>query len=278
MISDKFHPSTLTWKNVEKYLKGVSDYQSMRKQFVRLLCPDNRIQFPGCNLEIFDKQALWALAHEILYNEDYFFKTDNKTPVIFDLGSNIGLSIYYFKLLHSDSVIHAFEPDPDIYAVLKRNVERNKWKNVTIHNCALHAINGYAEFNKNVQKTLAGSLTSRRVGKETTIPIRVRCKRLSEYIEGPIDYMKIDVEGVEDLVLNDIKDQLNQVDRIFCEFHQGDNLPPDRLMQIISLLQKNNFEYRVAPSVLHNHPYRPMLKVGSACTASIWACRRDILS
>jgi FkbM family methyltransferase len=276
-IREKFQPKRLTWKNIEQHINRIVDYETLRQQFVMLLCPENEIQFPDGSLEVFDRQALWALGNEILYNEDYYFKTDKKCPQIFDLGSNIGLSIYYFKHLYPDSVINAFEPDPDIWAVLKRNIERNKWDSVTLHNFALNANEGYAEFNKNLQKTLAGSLTTRRIGKEKTIPIQVRCKRLSEYLTEPVDYLKIDVEGVEELVLGDIQNHLSKVDRIFCEYHQGENLPADRFLRIISLLEENRFAYRIAPSTLYDHQYRPMQQVGIPHTTLIWACRRDIL-
>jgi FkbM family methyltransferase len=174
-------------------------------------------------------------------------------------------------------VIDAFEPDPEIFRVLERNTKRNKWRSVTIHNCAVTNEEGLYEFNRNLQKTLAGSLTSRRINKEKTTPIKVKCKKLSEFINGSIDFMKIDVEGVEELVLTDINSQLTNIDRIFCEYHHGNGLSTDRFFQIIQCLEENDFEYRVAPSSVHKLESRPMDQVGRPYSTSIWACRRAIL-
>jgi FkbM family methyltransferase len=275
-INSKFQLIGFDRGKISNALKKVYDDDSMRNEFVKLICPGNEINFSDGKLKVQDRQAIWAVVNEILYNEDYYFQTDKKRPRIFDLGSNFGLAIYYFKHLYPNCLIDAFEPDPDIFTILERNIENNSWTGITTHNCALNGVEGSFVFYKNLEKTLAGSLTTRRIGKEKTISIQVQCKRLSKFLPEHIDFLKIDVEGVEDMVLRDIQSQLGNIDRIFCEYHQGDNLANDRFFRIISLLEENNYAYHIAPSILHNPHNRPMLHVGIPYSRGIWARRRDI--
>ena len=42
--------------------------------------------------------------------------------IIFDIGANEGQSIERFKSLFPDSIIHSFEPDINLYSILKKNM------------------------------------------------------------------------------------------------------------------------------------------------------------
>src|SRR6266487_3582389 len=55
---------------------------------------------------------------EGMYNEtfkynQYRFTADTSAPFILDCGSNIGVSVVYFKTLYPQAKIIAFEPSPD---------------------------------------------------------------------------------------------------------------------------------------------------------------------
>ena len=62
---------------------------------------------------------------EIWHNQSYFFECRTKRPFIIDCGSNIGLSVLYFKQLFPNSNILAFEPDPILCKYLNQNVRAN---------------------------------------------------------------------------------------------------------------------------------------------------------
>lgn len=67
---------------------------------------------------------------------------------VFDIGANIGL----FTLLLADKFdnkinIYSFEPIPDVYEVLKNNVERLNCQNIKLFACGLSAKPGNIKFN-----------------------------------------------------------------------------------------------------------------------------------
>ncbi|MCU0822259.1 MAG: FkbM family methyltransferase [Spirochaetes bacterium] len=55
-----------------------------------------------------------------------FFLEGTKSPVIFDVGANIGQSVDKFKKIFPDSQIYSFEPGPDVYAKLRVHCEGMK--------------------------------------------------------------------------------------------------------------------------------------------------------
>ncbi len=82
------------------------------------------------------------LLDEIFGKKIYAFKTEEKRPLILDLGANIGMSVMFFKMIWPESRIIAFEPDPRAFEVLQHNVKTNAWKNVELHNLAVPAERG----------------------------------------------------------------------------------------------------------------------------------------
>jgi hypothetical protein len=56
------------------------------------------------------------LFEEIFAKASYLFHSDTDRPLIFDCGSNIGMSVLFFKKLYPAARITAFEPDPRTYA------------------------------------------------------------------------------------------------------------------------------------------------------------------
>jgi tRNA1(Val) A37 N6-methylase TrmN6 len=70
-----------------------------------------------------------------IFSKNYLSITlKNPYPYIIDCGSHIGISIMFFKKHYPDSTILSFEPDPDIFQLLKKNITINKLNNVTLIN------------------------------------------------------------------------------------------------------------------------------------------------
>ncbi len=70
--------------------------------------------------------TFWYLhgLNEIFVEEVYRFQSDTNTPLIIDCGSNIGLSIIYFKRLFPEAKIIGFEPDNEIFKILENNINQ----------------------------------------------------------------------------------------------------------------------------------------------------------
>lgn len=150
-----------------------------------------------------------GISHELLYDrahEQYetklFRQFITKGMTIVDIGANIGYyTLLAARLVGKEGKVFAFEPEPQNYALLLRNIELNGYDNVVAVRKAVSRKTGKAELFINKQSGAHGFLPER----EGVIGVtKVETVGLDEYFEGreyPIDIIKIDVEGAELAVL-----------------------------------------------------------------------------
>ena len=126
-------------------------------------------------------------------------------PFILDCGSNIGISVLYFKSKYPGSRVLGFEPVPECFAILTKNIEENDLENVQITNAALVDSEGQICLYVGADHDLRGASISRSWGSQTTEDhIFVNSVRLSNYINGRVDFLKLDIEGAEEIVIPEI--------------------------------------------------------------------------
>lgn len=184
------------------------------------------------------------MAGEILCQGHYRFDTENSAPLILDCGSNIGLSIAYFHHRHPGARIVGFEPDPAAFAALSENTAA--LPNVEVVNAALSREEGETDlwYTPGTDGSLTRSIIAGRGGPERRA---VRTVRLSDWITGPVDFLKLDVEGAEHDVLADLVETgaITHVRRMTVEYHH----PSDRrLSTFLKGLEDADFDYRVTAS------------------------------
>src|ERR1022692_4839219 len=85
----------------------------------------------GNSLKGVDSASFIFSYDEIFKNEIYKFISKSDCPIIVDCGSNIGLSLIYFKQLYPNSSIIAFEPDPKIFQAMTSNIKSFGLNNIT---------------------------------------------------------------------------------------------------------------------------------------------------
>jgi len=190
------------------------------------------------------------LFHEILVNHEYYFYVDNETPFIIDCGSNIGMSVLFFKLLYPGAHILAFEPGADAFTCLRYNTEANGLENVRLEQKAVSDMEGVIPFY--VDQVHPGSLimSTRRQGRHTGV-LTVQSTILSKYVTRQVDFLKLDVEGAEDAVLEDLNraGKLGHISQMAVEYHHHIDRNKDRLSRLLVLLENNGFGYQIAGSL-----------------------------
>lgn len=146
----------------------------------------------------------------------------DEVRTILDIGANVGVTALYFSLVYPNARIYAFEPAPDNFAVLQKNVA----------NCArIQAFNfGLGEKDATLELYASdnplnfggyslhatGSDTTRR----TTIAVRAVADVLRELGLERIDVVKVDTEGAEwDIVTAFPEPVLKSVQLIVGELH-----------------------------------------------------------
>jgi FkbM family methyltransferase len=194
--------------------------------------------FPGFLCTVADKSSFLYMYEEIMGNEIYRFPCVSEKPFIIDCGSNIGLSVIYFKKLFPQAEIIAFEPDPTIFQILKKNIlSAGASNNVTTIEACLGETEGDITFYSDGAD--GGSVTTSEVPAKT---ITVKQKRLDAYINKPVDFLKMDIEGSEYNVLKTIVPKLHFIDRLFIEYHSFTN-QEQNLDDILNILKKAGFRY-----------------------------------
>jgi FkbM family methyltransferase len=119
------------------------------------------------------------------------------------------------KNLYPNAKIVAFEPDPNIFSILKDNISSFAYNDVEINNWGLWNTDKIMNFYS--EGADGGRIEFQNEQDEKTISVKL--KSLKPYLNKKVDFLKIDIEGAEDVVLEDIKNELDNVDRIFIEYH-----------------------------------------------------------
>ena len=198
----------------------------------------------GRNFEFVDGYGFLFLHDEIIEKEIYKFSTDDPAPYIIDGGANIGLSVLYFKQLHPNSRILAFEPDPDIFAVLQKNCRTFEFQGVELSDRALWVENGSLGFRKD--GSLGGCLAA---DGNPVSDVVVPTQRLRDLLTAKVTLLKLDIEGAETDVLEDCADRLVNVESLFVEYHSFVDRPQS-LHRLLTVIHEAGFR-------THVHVYDP---------------------
>ncbi|MDG1278179.1 MAG: FkbM family methyltransferase [Algoriphagus sp.] len=195
----------------------------------------------GMKVSFYGHFNLLYLIKEIFLLGEYKIQSSDEFPVIIDCGANIGLSVLYFKKIHPGCKILAFEPNPDVYALLKKNVAQNKLENVEIYNLCLSSSEGDIEFH--LDENFGSMQGSVLLGRGGTRKIKVKSVQLSSFIEGNIDLVKMDIEGAELVVIDELirSGKVNFVQNFLIEYHH--NIPGQKtgLGAFISQFENHGF-------------------------------------
>jgi FkbM family methyltransferase len=212
--------------------------------------------FLGKPIEIVDACTYLVGLEEIFRKENYRFVSDNKTPLIIDVGANIGLSVIYFKLLFPHSRIIAFEPDPEIFNSLQKNIKSFELQDVKLYNRAASIENGEQEFV--IEGGYSGHIKNEfDAGRKIS---KVPTTRLQDVLFERVDFLKIDVEGAETEIIKDCADMLKNVHSLFIEYHSHEK-NKQTLDVILNILTRAGFRYHIKEAYTVPHPYieRPCL-------------------
>lgn len=203
----------------------------------------------GFRVEFFDYNSFLSQFEEIFVNRPYYFAHRGEAPQIIDCGSNIGMSVLYFKHLYPRARVAAFEPDPSTFRLLEQNVQNNELHDVKLHNAAVSDRSGEIEFYNDPSNP--GSLLMSTVrARMPTQPQMVSAVRLSAYITSAVDYLKLDVEGAESAVMRELSDAaaLAFIRHMAIEYHHHIEPQDDQLSGLLRTLEENGCTYDIAGS------------------------------
>lgn len=158
--------------------------------------------------------------------------------VVVDIGAHAGSHTVLYKYINPDAKIYCFEPQKRMFDILKHNVEQNKFNNVHLANKAVghsnmkFTMSNYAIDGENANKQIdygadkrfnLGGLQVGKGGEEIDI-ITLDSLGLQK-----TDFMKIDVEGFEPMVIMGAEETIKKNKPVISFEHNHKNISKDVL-------------------------------------------------
>ena len=204
----------------------------------------------GPTLQVPDGKSFFYGYKEVIENAIYDFRCDSDSPLIIDGGANVGLSVIFFKQRFPNARIIAFEADPSIFRVLTHNVKEMGLEDITLIQKALWTDETTLRFDS--EGADAGRLGID--GLDVANSIEVPTIRLSSYLDQPIDFLKLDIEGAEVDVIAEAQTRLDHVERLFVEFHSFTG-KSCRLVELLKNIEESGFKYHLQTMVYTPQPF-----------------------
>ena len=192
----------------------------------------------GHPFRVADAASFLASYQEIFVDGIYRFDTEEAAPRIIDCGANYGTSVLYFKSIYPNARIVAIEADRTIFGLLSENLAAARQEDVVLLNKAVSHDTQSLSFHSE------GADGGRTHSLETSREVQViEAVTLDQLIDGPVDFLKIDIEGAEVPALMACT-KLGQVRQMFIEYHSFAD-SPQLLGQLLELLQSAGFRYYI---------------------------------
>ena len=179
------------------------------------------------------------LVKEIFVEEVYALNKSKEVFKILDLGSNIGLSVAFFKMRFPDAIIEAYEPDKNSFGLFQKNIQVNDWKNISANEMAVSNENGFL-FASSIEEQASVNSNFAMYGKEES---KVAAKDISEILQQSFDVIKMDIEEGEWRIFKKIIEHqlIQKANNWFVEFHQIEK-NKKQFQDILNCFQQNGFE------------------------------------
>jgi len=167
-----------------------------------------------------DIKMVYDINHSIeAYNKHYSIQEGD---VIIDIGGYHGLySIAISKIIGPKGKIYCFEPNPDSFKILKENIFENNIRNIIPINKAIYNKTGEFRFFK---KRAGSRIVARNFKTNTknsiiTVPTISVCEFINANHISKINFIKMDAEGSEIEITQDIKSIPNISNLAIATYH-----------------------------------------------------------
>ena len=180
------------------------------------------VSFAGWSIQLCDGPSFLSAWDEIFVNRIYEVRVpEGRIPCLVDAGANIGLAALFWKWRYGRFRYLGFEPDPAVAACCRENLR--VWEiEGEIVEAAVGGTEGTVRFQRD------GADGGRLIGDANRAPgrsIEVAVKLLSRHLPAEVDLLKIDVEGAEGEVIQEIVPYLSRVRALFAEWHSQPGHP-----------------------------------------------------
>lgn len=206
--------------NISKKL--IADISIYPKKSFRT-CTRNDIQYKLDISDYMDHAIYFNITDGVDFDRRLLYSLIKHDFICFDIGANIGETTLNFAKLAPQGRIYSFEPVPFLFERLKTNVGLNTFKNIDLHHLALSDRKEELYFEKPSNNNSSGITMSKESSSTSTL---VHSTTIDLFVSdnniNRIDFIKIDVEGFENYVINGGGNTLRKFEPIL--FIEIDNL------------------------------------------------------
>jgi len=199
---------------------------------------------------------IWSVKETLL---DRFYEKYG-TPVqdgwnILDIGGGIGEFTIFAAAGQPAARVAAFEPFPESFQLLKKNLALNGLGHVQIFTDAIGAQNGQISLDISGGEPLMIQSGQQETLKSSNT-ISVNCITLENALDrlafSTCHLLKLDCEGAEYQILMDAAPQvLERIQRIVMEYHDNPGQRTHKDLEVY--LASQGFQVKSVPNVVHNH-------------------------
>jgi FkbM family methyltransferase len=198
-------------KKRTEFANYYNKFKSNPRWFIRLivsrvllltrLCKLFTIEFDEIKLRFHPTQYsadLWFPKKNII--EDYNLPFLNTGDSVVDIGANIGFTTLLFKkYIGDEGKVYAFEPNPQIFEYLKKNIALNNSRNIYLFNSAVGEKKDkvYLQDNKNLD---TGNRITQNRNNSFWVNMDVLDSLLPKILSEEVQLLKVDTEGYEKFV------------------------------------------------------------------------------
>ena len=180
---------------------------------------------------------------------------DNKKIIFWDVGANIGLYSIYAALKYSDIEIISFEPSTSNLRILSRNISINKLEEkIKINQLPLTKDqNQYLMFEESEfiegwsMNTFGAAIDFEGKSMQPKNRYKIFGTNINYLIENNIlsipNYIKIDVDGIEHLILEGASDHLDNSEIRSMSIELNENFK-DQVNSVLKIMDKSNFRFK----------------------------------
>ena len=232
--------------------RGLTKYSFVRKvkNYSYLNLQTDYAEVFGNKLFLSKKGLALTVSHYGTYEELEAKIMEEKIEIgniVVDVGANIGLhTLNMARIVGNAGQVFAFEPDPSNFEILKKNAKINNYKNIILEQKAVGDKHGKTTFYQ------SDNPINHRIfpqSERANSQVQVELTNLDNYFDSDmidkINFIKIDVEGMEFGVLKGMKNILknNKNIKILFEFVPKDTIEAGFIpIELLNYLTSNGFK------------------------------------
>lgn len=223
-----------------------------RIQLVREISPETgQLETERGVFRYFDPSDFVTQMVEIFVSGDYDLVSQGNEAEklkIVDAGANIGLASIFFSFNLREPDIIVLEPNPEVAEVLRNNLAAFGVDARVVAE-GLAGITREETLYINSTKSAASTFRKDRIlsPPNHTRKFRGHLQSLVSILDsGPIDFLKMDIEGLEEeVILETPCEQLQQITLITFEYHFPSTVSRSRFTTVLEKLQQSGFDFNL---------------------------------